>query len=31
VDLPPRPPADPHYIRPPRDSHLIVPDYYADR
>jgi polyphosphate kinase 2 len=28
IDLPPRPPADEHYVRPPRYSHLIVPDYY---
>jgi polyphosphate kinase 2 len=30
IDLPPRPPADANYVRPPRQSHLIVPDYYAD-
>ena len=30
VDLPPRPPAEERYIRPPRESHLIVPDYYAN-
>jgi polyphosphate kinase 2 len=28
VELPPRPPADVHYVRPPRQSHIIVPDYY---
>lgn len=28
ITLPPRPPADEHYIRPPRESHLIIPDYY---
>jgi polyphosphate kinase len=31
VELPPRPPADEHYVRPPRESHLTVPDYYAAR
>jgi polyphosphate kinase len=31
VELPPRPPADKNYVRPPRQSHLIVPDKYADR
>jgi len=30
VALPPRPPADQHYRRPPRAAHFIVPDYYAD-
>jgi polyphosphate kinase 2 len=30
IDLPPRPPADKHYIRPPRQSHIIVPDNYSD-
>jgi hypothetical protein len=29
VKLRPRPPADEQYLRPPRDAHLIVPDYYA--
>jgi len=29
MDLGPRPPPDQHYIRPPRERHLIVPDYYA--
>ncbi|MEO5951558.1 MAG: polyphosphate kinase 2, partial [Chloroflexia bacterium] len=28
ITLPPRPPADEHYTRPPRESHLIIPDYY---
>jgi polyphosphate kinase 2 (PPK2 family) len=31
IDLPPRPAADANYVRPPRESHLIVPDYYTDR
>jgi polyphosphate kinase len=31
IELPPRPPADTHYVRPPRQSHIIVPDNYADR
>jgi polyphosphate kinase 2 len=30
VTLPPRPPADEHYLRPPREGHIIIPDYYAD-
>jgi len=30
LDLPPRPPADRHYVRPPREAHLFLPDYYAD-
>ena len=30
VGLGPRPPADEHYIRPPRDAHPLVPDHYAD-
>ncbi len=29
IELPPRPLADEHYVRPPRESHLIVPDYYG--
>ncbi len=31
VKLQPRPPADRHYTRPPRSTHVIVPDYYADK
>jgi polyphosphate kinase len=31
VELPARPPADKHYVRPPREAHIIVPDSYADR
>jgi polyphosphate kinase 2 (PPK2 family) len=31
IELPPRPPADTHYVRPPRQSHIVVPDYYSDR
>ena len=30
LELPPRPPADAHYVRPPRDAHIYVPDFYAD-
>ncbi len=30
LKLSPRPPADAHYIRPPRDRHMIIRDYYAD-
>jgi polyphosphate kinase 2 len=30
IELPPRPPADEHYIRPPHDRHIVVQDYYAD-
>ena len=30
VKLSPRPPADANYVRPPRESHLVVPDYYPD-
>lgn len=30
IELPPRPPEDEFYKRPPIDSHLIVPDRYAD-
>jgi len=29
VMLKPRRPADDHYLRPPRDAHLVVPDHYA--
>jgi hypothetical protein len=31
VELTPRPPEDTHYERPPRDAHIIVPEYYGDR
>jgi len=31
IELPPRPPADVQYVRPPRQSHIIVPDYYEGR
>lgn len=31
IELPPRPPDDQHYSRPPRDAHIILPDLYADR
>jgi polyphosphate kinase 2 len=31
IELPPRPRDETNYVRPPRDSHMIVPDYYADR
>lgn len=30
LDLGPRPAPDVHYVRPPRDRHIILPDYYAD-
>lgn len=30
IKLPPRPPDDVHYARPPRDTHIIVPDLYGD-
>ncbi|MBI5671123.1 MAG: polyphosphate kinase 2 [Chloroflexi bacterium] len=30
LELPPRPPADQHYVRPPREKHAIVPDYYPE-
>jgi polyphosphate kinase 2 (PPK2 family) len=30
IDLPPRPPADQHYVRPPRSAHLWLPDHYAE-
>lgn len=30
LDLPPRPPPDQDYIRPPRDAHIFLPDFYAD-
>jgi len=29
LELPPRPPDDVHYKRPPIDAHIWVPDYYA--
>lgn len=29
VELPPRPPSDLHYVRPPLDKHLILPDPYS--
>jgi polyphosphate kinase 2 (PPK2 family) len=31
IELPPRPPDDDDYERPPRDRHLIVPDQYSDQ
>jgi polyphosphate kinase 2 len=31
IDLPPRPPEDEHYVRPPREAHIVVPDYYAGK
>lgn len=31
IKLPPRPPDDEHYVRPPLDAHLILEDAYADR
>jgi polyphosphate kinase 2 len=31
IDLPPRPPDDQHYVRPPIDKHIYVQDYYADK
>lgn len=30
IQLSHRPPSDLNYIRPPREAHFIVPDYYAD-
>lgn len=30
IELPPRPPEDVHYKRPPREAHIVVEDYYAD-
>ncbi len=30
LELPPRPPDDTNYVRPPRTAHIVVPDYYAD-
>jgi polyphosphate kinase 2 len=30
LKLKPRPPADKNYVRPPRDAHPIVPDFYKD-
>jgi polyphosphate kinase len=31
IKLPPRPPSDQHYSRPPIDKHIVLPDVYADR
>jgi polyphosphate kinase 2 len=31
IKLTPRPPADQHYVRPPRSAHIVVPDFYAER
>lgn len=31
IDLPPRPPSDEHYQRPPIDSHILVPDKYSSK
>jgi polyphosphate kinase 2 len=31
VKLKPRPRPDKNYVRPPRESHIIVPDFYADQ
>jgi polyphosphate kinase 2 (PPK2 family) len=31
MELSPRPPPDRDYMRPPREAHIIVPDYYADQ
>ena len=31
IELPPRPPADQHYVRPPREAHIFLPDFYADK
>jgi polyphosphate kinase len=30
IELSPRPGADQDYVRPPRENHIVVPDYYAD-
>lgn len=30
IELPKRPPEDENYVRPPREAHIVVPDYYAD-
>jgi polyphosphate kinase len=30
LELSPRPPADEHYLRPPRERHMIIPDCYCD-
>ncbi len=30
VKLAKRPPADEHYVRPPRENHIIIPDLYAN-
>jgi len=31
IKLPPRPPDEDDYVRPPRNRHLVLPDPYADR
>jgi len=31
IELTPRPPADRDYVRPPRQNHIVVQDYYAAR
>lgn len=31
IKLPPRPPEDTDYVRPPIDKHIVLPDYYADK
>jgi polyphosphate kinase 2 len=31
IEVPPRPHDDTNYVRPPRGTHSVVPDYYADR
>ena len=30
IELSTRPPADASYVRPPRENHIVIPDYYAD-
>lgn len=30
IVLPPRPPADEHYVRPPRARHIVIQDYYSE-
>jgi polyphosphate kinase 2 len=30
IELPARPPEDESYVRPPRESHIVIRDYYAD-
>ena len=30
IDLTPRPPRDEHYMRPPREAHIIIEDHYAE-